>query len=101
MNRFFLLISFILPSFFSSCTVKQEKEAGQDVYFDLEGYFNSEAARLQNQNPEVEKTVAKNQSEEQKQLKIKNWDTELELFKASDINKPAWKDSYIKRENPQ
>lgn len=100
MNRFVLLFSFILLSSFS-CTVKQEKEAEQDAYFDLEGYFDKEASRLQSLDAVVEKTVAKNELKEQKKLKIKNWDTELELFKASDINKPAWKDSYITKETPQ
>lgn len=84
---FFLLI------FFSACGQK-EPAATSGSYFDLNGYFEKEKARLVNQNPLVDKTVSKGPTSERKKLKIKSWDSEFAPFITSDINKPSWKDSY-------
>jgi hypothetical protein len=40
------------------------------------------------------KTVTHNGVTESKKVKIDNWMRELSLFSESDINKPAWRDSY-------
>jgi len=63
-------------------------------FFDLAGYFTKEAARLKAQNRPVFKTVEHNGVSESKKVNITDWDAELSLFKASDINKPAWSSSY-------
>ncbi|MXV51352.1 hypothetical protein GS399_10260 [Pedobacter sp. HMF7647] len=65
-----------------------------DTYFDLAGYFSREAERLSRLNPDILKTVSRNGEQEQKKLRVTNWKNELELFELSDINKPAWRDSY-------
>jgi hypothetical protein len=87
-GTYFIIILLIL----NSC--QQEKVVKQYNYFDLEGYFKKEALRLQKKNPLIEKRVSKNNDSEQRKLEIKNWNEELELFLSSDINKPAWKNSY-------
>lgn len=51
-------------------------------------------AKLAAANPAVDKTVNHNGQAETKTLKIANWGNELNLFTASDINKPSWRDSY-------
>jgi uncharacterized secreted protein with C-terminal beta-propeller domain len=40
------------------------------------------------------KSVEHNGDIQTKKMHIANWGLELSLFKLSDINKPAWKDSY-------
>ena len=63
-------------------------------YFSLVDYFGKEATRLQQRNPEIIKTVAKNGEEERKKIKIADWEKEFALFIDADINKPAWRNSY-------
>lgn len=63
-------------------------------YFDLKGYFISEAARLTLKNKAVEKAATYNKSTESKTIFIQNWEREFDFFISSDINKPSWKDSY-------
>src|SRR5665213_1962489 len=63
-------------------------------YFDIRGYFTADASRLNKLNLQVLKTVTHNGISEGKTIHIDNWARELDLFIGSDINKPAWKDSY-------
>ncbi len=69
-------------------------------YFDLSGFFENEKDRLNQLRPRVEKTVEVNGEQEEKTLKIESWTTEFSSFTESDINKPAWINSYeINRKN--
>jgi len=63
-------------------------------YFSLEEFFRSEATRLTKLAPTVEKTVSRNGMSEGKSVQINDWKNELALFMDSDINKPAWQNSY-------
>jgi hypothetical protein len=63
-------------------------------YFSLSDYFHGEASRLQQQYPEIRKTVSKNGESESRNVGIPDWADELALFIESDINKPAWRNSY-------
>lgn len=63
-------------------------------YFSLADYFNQEATRLQQLNPDMVKTVAKNGEQESKEVRIMDWKEEFALFIDADINKPAWQSSY-------
>ncbi len=69
-----------------------EKNRG-DYFFDLKAFFAAEAGRLTATGKPAIKEVTRNRAVERRRLKI-NWDTELALFRESDINRPAWKDSY-------
>lgn len=80
--------------FFAACGIKENSPKATKTYFDIQGYFEKEASRLQQKNPLVEKSVSQNNQSEKKDIKIVDWKNELELFRESDINKPAWKDSY-------
>ena len=82
----FILISCSNPATSTSETV---------VFFDIQGYFEGEAKRLTTENLPISKRVVANGHSEHKTINIKDWNEELQLFIASDINKPAWKDSYV------
>ncbi len=71
------------------------RETGAGLkYFDVRGYFLKDAERLKKNNRLVLKTATHNNITETKTVRINDWAKELTLFIASDINKPAWKDSY-------
>lgn len=78
----------------TNCAPEQRPANSSTRFFDLKTYFDRESARLQERNPDVEKTVAKNELTESKKLHIRNWANELALFAGSDINKPAWETEY-------
>ena len=66
-------------------------------YQDLKEFFHEEAIRLEKQKARVNKTVSRNGVSESRENVSPDWDTELSLFTGSDINKPAWTDSYTVR----
>jgi hypothetical protein len=70
------------------------KSAGRPRYFDLKDFFGKDSARLTQLNKTVLKTVMHNNAYQTKRVHINNWGTEFSLFKSSDINKPAWRNSY-------
>ena len=70
------------------------KQNAHPQYFDVKGFFDKEAKRLSSVKKPVLKTVYHNGTTESKKLNIDNWDTEFGLFSGSDINRPAWVDSY-------
>jgi len=79
----------------AACRPDVHESAGSKRYFDLKAFINADSSRLSNAHATVTKTVTHNNSSAQtKRLVIKNWGQELNLFAASDINKPAWRDSY-------
>jgi len=79
----------------AACRPDVHVNAGSKRYFDLRAFINADSAKLVKANASVTKTVTHNNSSPQtKRIVIKNWGQELNLFAASDINKPAWRDSY-------
>jgi len=68
--------------------------APANPYFSLEDFFLSETSRLAKLAPIVEKKVSRNGDSEEKRVQIDDWKNELALFIDSDINKPAWRNSY-------
>ena len=100
MNNLLQILSLAILLTISSCT-NQGKVAKQYSYFDIEGYFEKEALRLKQANPHVVKSVKKNSEIEERKVHINDWGEEFSLFSASDINKPAWKNSYKKYEKPR
>lgn len=87
-----MLILFI--AFLSSCKPDTIQEGATQKYFDIQGYFRADTARLNKLNHLTLKTVAHNGITETKRLHINNWGLELSLFSESDINKSAWRESY-------
>lgn len=90
-----LSLSFLVVIVFAiSCNLKENKKAGNKTYFNLAGYFKNEAIRLSKANPTISKTVFINGKEEQKNIRIKNWEQEFKSFTDADINKASWKGSF-------
>ncbi|HXI00519.1 MAG TPA: hypothetical protein VNI52_09630 [Sphingobacteriaceae bacterium] len=90
-----LLICIVL----SSCGNSTRTDPVTPAYFDLKGFFEQEALRLNKGNKTVIKTVSRNANKESGTVRV-NWVTELALFTESDINKPAWKNSFKKISGP-
>lgn len=88
-----LLLIVLLIALFPGCKPDSITDA-TPRYFDLKGYFRADSARLARLNRITIKTVTHNGIIETKKVHINNWGLELSLFSESDINKPAWKDSY-------
>jgi hypothetical protein len=84
----------IVSTLFPSCKPDNAGEGTAPNHFDLAGYFNADTARLTKRNLFITKTVTHNGVTETKKVHIKNWGLELNLFIQSDINKPAWQNSY-------
>ena len=88
-----ILAAVFITAAFSSCSNNnQEKKAhsGQEKYFDIPAFFQKEIDSLASINPEINKTVKKDEQEETKKLKIKDWQIELSSFQAIDLNKSAY-----------
>lgn len=84
----------LIPAF-AACNLDNPSDhKHHKAYFDLEGYFKKEIARLQKANLVVNKTVITNGQAERKSLKIKNWKQELGIFVDADINKTSWNGSF-------
>ena len=100
-NNFTFTVFWILAIVFAlpSCKPDNLKEGAVNEYFDIKGYFEKNIAQLKKQHHVVTKTVVHNGASQSKNVEAINWDTELALFAESDINKPAWKGSYAKRDS--
>jgi hypothetical protein len=89
-----ILSFFICISVLAACRPDVQVN-GAKRYFDLKGFIHADSGRLNNGHAVVSKTVWHNGGNQQtKQITVSNWGQELSLFAASDINKPAWRDSY-------
>jgi hypothetical protein len=84
----------LLPGLLAIISCKSGSTTGTTKFFDLKAYFKSEAARLAKSNPLITKTAIHNGESEKLKERIKNWDSELNLFADADINKPAWSMRY-------
>lgn len=94
MLRLFIFGSILLFTF-SACELpKLPDKKEMTTFFSLEGYFKEEEGRLSKKETRYKKHIKTNSEEEDLMLKIEDWNTEFELFKKSDINKPSWKDDY-------
>ncbi|RYZ95956.1 MAG: hypothetical protein EOP47_24800 [Sphingobacteriaceae bacterium] len=88
---FILYIAFIICGLYSC---KPDIKDSRLKFFDLDKYFKAEAVRLSASSPVIAKSVMHNGIAESKKISIKNWESELDLFITSNINKPAWRESY-------
>lgn len=77
----------------SSCQGPEQVQ--EKKYVDLKAFFTDEISRLSKQKITVDKTVSRNGISESKKNIAPDWETELSLFLESDINKPAWSNSYL------
>jgi hypothetical protein len=89
-----LVSGILLISGLQSCKPDIKQTGAVMKYYDISGFFKADTSRLRKLNPEVNKTVTHNGVTENKTVHIDNWGHELNLFIQSDINRPAWKNSY-------
>ena len=87
-------LGLFLISGLQSCKPDIKENRTAMKYFDIQGFFKAEALRLAKVNKPIFKTIKHNEVSESKKVLITNWAAELSLFSESDLNKPAWKDSY-------
>lgn len=96
------LIFLIFTLTFVACNQREESKANTDLlYFDVKGYFNREAIRLNKINPLIRKEVSINNSIERKTAKVGDWEKEFSIFTNADINKTSWKGSFKIQKSPQ
>src|SRR5687768_7668639 len=91
-----IALTLLLPA----CKPAIKEDAAAAKYFDLKAYFKADSGRLSKLNKPILKTVTHNGVTERKEVKIDDWARELSLFSQSDINKPAWRDSYTIKTTP-
>lgn len=89
-----VLTCLLALTIYNGCKRQETTIGSKEIYFDLKGYFTKEAHRMDSLKPEIRKIVEKNNESETLQLRVSGWKNELTLFSESDINKPAWADSY-------
>ncbi len=85
-----------LIAFLAACqevTTPIDQSDKSVVFFDLKAFFQKEQVRLEKIKT-FKKTVSINGISEEKELSTLNFDNELSIFIASDINRPAWSDKY-------
>jgi hypothetical protein len=90
----FFVFTIILITYLPSCKPENVETGAQTKFFDLKGFFRTDTALLRKLDPLVTKSVTHNGVTETKKVKIDDWGAELSLFSQSDINKPAWRESY-------
>ncbi|TKC56591.1 hypothetical protein FBD94_23040 [Pedobacter hiemivivus] len=89
MRKTFWLLGILLT--FYSCNPAVKSQNGALNYFDIKGYFEKEALRLNKSNPLLTKSVEVNGAAETKKIHIPDWAKELSIFSDSEINRNAWK----------
>ncbi|MEA5405867.1 hypothetical protein VB776_23210 [Arcicella sp. DC2W] len=77
---------------FISC--KEESTTKINKYFDLKTSITNQINVLNKEKPTFSKTVWSDNTPETKDVKIEDWSKELELFLQTDLNKPAYLNSY-------
>ena len=80
--------------FLTACKPHITESVSSQKYFDLTGFFKLDTAKLNQLNLRVLKSVTHNNNTESKTVLIRDWGRELYFFLNSDINKPAWRNSY-------
>ncbi len=77
----------------SACN-EEVKENQTKRYFDLKKLIERQIKSLNTQKPVVQKTILIADSTENQSIKTIDWAKELELFIQTDLNKPAFTQSY-------
>lgn len=92
---FFILL--VCVSIFA-CTQSEaaSTNAASHHFFDLRGYFMTEARRLNDEGiHQATKIVVADGKTESRNIDNIDYERELSFFAASDINRPAWSDKYV------
>lgn len=80
---------------FSACDSFMHKAGvGQNIFFDIKGYFDGEVQRLSSKG-KARKIVVAGGKKEEKIIDCVDLKKELAVFADADINRPAWSDKYV------
>jgi hypothetical protein len=79
----------------SACNEPASDPNAKKTYYDLKGFIENQVVYLNETKPKVTKTVRLNGKKEVRSDYKTDWKKELELFTQADINKPAYRNSYI------
>ena len=95
--RYISLITVVCLAFpLISCDETNQREDDQvKSYYDISGFIEGQIVRMNNEQPKVSKTVSMGSETNQISGNKIDWKKELELFMQADINKPAYRLSYI------
>jgi len=86
---------FLLIFIVSACNSNEKADAEQvNYFFDLKGYFAEQSKIINEKYKTPIKTVSVDGKAQKKKLKKIDWEKELSVFAAADINKTAWQDKY-------
>lgn len=89
-----ILFLIALTGLMAACD-SPSQQAQSKVYYDVEGFVKGQIDALSKVRPSVHKIARLKSETQQKTTKDINWAHELELFIQADINKPAFRSSYI------
>jgi hypothetical protein len=88
-------LALVLLLALGACQSSETRRDGPLVYYDLKGFIEGEARRLNARKPLVSKTILSGDEREDQQTREIDWTKELELFAQADLNKPAYDSSYV------
>ncbi len=98
MNKYSLGIYVFLFLFIQSCipesTQNSEAET-RNPYYDLDAYFKNEIERLNDSDKEIVKSIDLDGEMEEAKLPIEDFNTELQTFRESHINRVSWWGKYV------
>ena len=96
MNKSFLWLLLVLGGGWMGCQMPttDTTSSQEGPFFDLEAFFEQEAAYLAQAAPQLDKTIRHNDREENRLVTVEDWAAELRFFSKADINRRAWEDQY-------
>jgi len=96
MYRLFVCSLVIIAIVLNGCQNNSNttSNSSNNPFFDLEAFFEAEAAFLNEKGMQLHKVIEHNKQQEEQTTAVADWNNELRLFKESNINKPSWRDKY-------
>ncbi|HAI74615.1 MAG TPA: hypothetical protein DCM08_00070 [Microscillaceae bacterium] len=86
-------------SLLSACQAPNTSKDKDKLYFEVESLITQQIQWLEKIKPKVEKQVVVDGKLEQKTIEVQSWAKELEMFMQADLNKPALRDAYTKKDS--
>lgn len=77
-----------------SCRPDTEPADRQQTFFDIEAYFQQQMDSLNEATTRLNKKVTIEEQTEEREFQDIDYTKELQIFKSSHINRPAWSDKY-------
>lgn len=93
MTRFFGLL--VLSGLVMNCDNSAQQAKQPDVYYDVASFVKGQIELLNKVKPTVSKVLDIKGEQQTQNTAAVNWSRELELFTQADINKPAFRSSYL------